>query len=111
MANVSVVLTRDYRIANTNHVSGDTVSVETGFAADLVWHGAATYVSPPSNVEPVDSEVTINASQIADAGASGLAIIRAANFDAFLTAIGATLGVADSGGTGFKLIRVTNATT
>lgn len=81
-------------------------------AADLVWRGDATYTdgAPAQSVE-IDDSININTAQIADSGAVGQAVLKSATLDAFLTAIGASLGAANSGGAGYKQLIFPNADT
>ena|SRR5579884_3193602 len=129
-----ITVVRPFLIGGVLQAVGATPTVSDQEAADLVWRGDATYTNgAPAPVVPIDDDIVILAAQIQDAttagknllnaasvaaqlaalgaGAQGISILQAATFDAFLTAIGGSLGAADSGGTGFKLLRVPNATT
>jgi|SRR5581483_1739393 len=129
-----ITVVRPLLIGGVLQAVGATPTVSDQEAADLVWRGDATYTNgAPAPIVPIDDDIHILAAQINDATTAGLALLKAANvaaqlaalgagaqgisvlqaatFDALLTALGASLGAADSGGTGFKVIRVPNATT
>jgi hypothetical protein len=128
-----LTIIRPVLIGGVYKAASSTVTVDDQTAADLVFRGDATYVTPPTPPLDVRDDIVIPSDNISDAttvgkavltaasapaaltalgaGTQGAAVLGAATFDALLTALGASLGAADSGGTGYKAIRVPNATT
>jgi hypothetical protein len=113
MANVLVTLVRPLILNGAVIPTGAyATAIDPNLAASLVWRGDATYTNgAPSEPVTVSDAIFINSTNIADASTQGKAIMVAATLDAFLTAIGASLGASGSGGTGLKAICVPNADT
>ena len=110
MANVTITAVRPLILNGARVAVNGTASVEVSIARDLVWRGdaTATFTDDVTQAKnPVDAKVST--SEISDAGAMGKNVVKADNLTATLTALGATLGANDSGGTGKRAITVANA--
>jgi hypothetical protein len=117
MATVNVTFIKDTLVAGivrkgpVGATPGDTLDVSAQFAAELVHQGKASYTAPPVASPAVTPGINILVSQVADSGATGRGLVKASNLAAVLTALGASLGANDSGGTGKKALVFPNATT
>jgi len=108
MANVTVTAVRALLVGGTQVAAGATASIPEALARELVWIGDVTCSTLTAEPTAVTPGVTINVASVADSGAMGRSLVKTADIAAVLTALGASYGAADSGGTGFKLLRVPN---
>ena len=111
MSTVNVTFTKAVSLNGTTQASNSTATIDSVLAAELVYQGRATYTVAPVPAPQNTPGILITTAQLTDAGAVGTALVQSSNLDAALTALGVTLGAANSGGTGFKQLIVPNADT
>ena len=109
MATINVTFKRVTRVGGVNLDPEATANVDTEFAKELVHSGDAVYTSAPVQTPETRSDVNIPVAQVTDSGAVGRAVVKSADLDAALAALGLEFGAADSGGTGKRAIVIDNA--
>lgn len=104
-----IVVKRPFSIGGVSQDVDAEVTVSDVFAIELIGRGDAVLKVAEAAYNEPRTDVKIASANITDSTAAGRAVLTAASAAAILAALGVTYGAADSGGAGFRYLKIPNA--
>lgn len=83
-------------------------NADDGFAREAVARGDAVFTSEPTPAPPLREDVAIPAANIVGSSAVGRAVLLSPDIETALAALGLEIGANDSGGAGFRSLKLPN---